>query len=66
VIIIFMILLTTDFDDFYAGQMKGLIFKINFNAKIIDITHKIKRQSIYDAAFVISSSYSYFPKGTVM
>lgn len=60
-----MISLTTDFDDFYVGQMKGPIYRINPDAKIIDITHKIKRQSIYDAAFVISSSYSYFPKGTV-
>ncbi|HNR44006.1 MAG TPA: SAM-dependent chlorinase/fluorinase [Methanofastidiosum sp.] len=60
-----MISLTTDFDDFYAGQIKGPIYKINPKAKIIDITHKIKRQSIYDAAFVISSSYSYFPKGTI-
>lgn len=60
-----MISLTTDFDDLYAGQMKGPIYKINPDAKIVDITHKIKRQSIYDAAFVISSSYSYFPKGTV-
>lgn len=60
-----MISLTTDFDDFYVGQMKGQIYRINPDAKIIDITHKIKRQSIYDAAFAISSSYSYFPKGTV-
>jgi hypothetical protein len=60
-----MISLTTDFDDFYVGQMKGPIYRINPDAKIIDITHKIKRQSIYDAAFVISTSYSYFPKGTV-
>lgn len=60
-----MISLTTDFDDFYAGQIKGQIYKINPDAKIVDITHKIKRQSIYDAAFVISSSYSYFPKGAI-
>ena len=60
-----MISLTTDFDDFYAGQMKGPIYKINPDAKIIDISHKVKRHSIYDAAFVISCSYSYFPKGTI-
>ena len=60
-----MISLTTDFDDFYAGQMKGPIYKINPDAKIIDITHKIKRQSVYEDAFVISSSYPYFPIGTV-
>ena len=57
--------MTTDFDSFYAGQMKGPIYIINPDAKIVDITHKIKRQSIYEAAFVISTTYSYFPKGTV-
>lgn len=61
----FMISLTTDFDDFYVGQMKGLIYIINSDAKIIDITHNIIRHSIYEAAFVISYSYSYFPKGTI-
>lgn len=60
-----MISLVTDFDDFYSGLMKGPIYKINPDAKIVDITHKIKRHSIYDAAYVIYSSYSYFPKGTV-
>lgn len=60
-----MISLTTDFDDFYSGQMKGIIYKINSDAKIIDITHKIKRHSIYEAAYVISNSYSFFPSGTI-
>lgn len=60
-----MISLTTDFDDFYVGQMKGVIYKINPEAKIIDITHKINRHSIYEASYVISNSYPYFPKNTV-
>jgi len=60
-----MISLTTDFDDFYSGQMKGIIHKINSDAKIIDITHKIKRYSIYEAAYVISNSYAFFPNGTI-
>lgn len=61
-----MISLTTDFDDFYSGQMKGIIYKINSDAKVIDITHKIKRHSIYEAAYVISNSYSFFPAGQFM
>jgi len=60
-----MISLTTDFDDFYVGQMKGIIYKINPESKIIDITHKIRRQSIYEASYVISNSYRYFPKNTI-
>jgi S-adenosylmethionine hydrolase len=60
-----MISLTTDFDDYYVGQMKGAIYKINPNATVVDITHKIKKQSIYEAAYVIATSYEYFPKNTV-
>lgn len=60
-----MITLITDFNDYYAGLMKGPIYRINQNSIVTDITHNIKRHSIYDAAYVISSSYSYFPKGTI-
>ncbi len=60
-----MITLITDFDDLYVGQMKGQIYKINPDSKVIDIMHTITRQSIYEAVYVISNSYSYFPKGTV-
>ncbi len=60
-----MITLITDFNDYYAGLIKGPIYKINPKSIIIDITHNIRRHSIYEAAFVIFNSYSHFPKGTI-
>ncbi len=60
-----MITLTTDFGTgFYVGQMKGAIFRINEDAKIIDISHEIKKHDIFEGAFVLSQFWEYFPAGT--
>jgi S-adenosylmethionine hydrolase len=61
------ITLLTDFGtkDAYAGIMKGVILSITPSAVIIDITHHIDPQDILQAAYVIKSSYRYFPQGTV-
>lgn len=56
-----MITLTTDVGFEYAGQMKGVILKINPNAKIIDITHSIEPQNILQGAFVLYTVVKYFP-----
>lgn len=62
-----IITLLTDFGtrDAYAGIMKGVILSITPSAVIIDITHHIDAQDILQAAYVIKSSYRYFPQGTV-
>ena len=62
-----IITLTTDFgtSDGFVGVMKGVIYTINPNATIIDITHEISPQDISAAAFLIGASYRYFPAGTV-
>jgi S-adenosylmethionine hydrolase len=62
-----IITLLTDFGtkDAYAGIMKGVILSITPSAVIIDITHHIDSQDILQAAYVIKSSYRYFPQGTV-
>jgi len=62
-----VITLLTDFGlkDSYIGAMKGVILSINPEVHIIDITHDIEPQSILDAAFVLYTTYSYFPKGTI-
>ncbi|MCP5005635.1 MAG: SAM-dependent chlorinase/fluorinase [Planctomycetes bacterium] len=61
------ITLITDFglQDGYAGVMKGVITGINPSANIIDISNTIEAQNIFQAAYVLSSSYKYFPKGTI-
>ena len=62
-----VITLITDFglQDGYVGVMKGVITKINPSVKIIDISNNIKSQDIFQAAYVLYSSYAYFPKGTI-
>lgn len=61
------IVLLTDFglNDSFVGVMKGVISRINPQAKIIDLCHKIESHNIHDAAFLLESSYPYFPEGTV-
>jgi S-adenosylmethionine hydrolase len=62
-----VITLLTDFgtDDEYVGLMKGVILSINSAVTIVDLSHRIDRHDIVQAAFAIRSSYSYFPQGTV-
>lgn len=62
-----IITLTTDFgtSDAYVGVMKGVIFGINPNAQVVDITHAVPPQDVHEAAFLINSAYHYFPKGTI-
>lgn len=62
-----IITLTTDFgtSDAYVGTMKGVILGINPNVRVVDLTHAVPPQDIYEAAFTIHSAYRYFPKGTI-
>ncbi len=62
-----IITLITDFgvEDAYVGIMKGVVLSINPAAVFVDITHHINPQDIVQAAYIIKSSYKYFPKGTV-
>ena len=62
-----IITLTTDFgtSDVYVGVMKGVILSINPDVEIIDITHSVSPQDIYEAAFTIRAAYRYFPKDTI-
>ena len=62
-----VISLITDFGlkDNFVGVIKAVILKINPSAGIIDICHEVKPQDITEAAFLLMSSYNYFPSGTV-
>ncbi len=62
-----VITLLTDFGlkDGLVGAMKGVILGINPNARIVDVSHDIPAWNIKAAAFVLCSSYKYFPKGTI-
>jgi len=62
-----IITLTTDFGlyDPYVGAMKGSILNINPRVTIVDICHTIEPQNIAQAAFILSTTYHYFPEGTI-
>lgn len=62
-----LITLITDFgyQDEYVGVMKGIIYSINPDIRIVDITHSIPPQDIRSASFILFKAYRYFPKGTV-
>lgn len=62
-----LITLTTDFgvQDGNVGVMKGVVYGINPQARIVDLSHDIEPQKIHQAAFVLSRHYRYFPGGTI-
>ncbi|UCC94654.1 MAG: SAM-dependent chlorinase/fluorinase [Candidatus Omnitrophota bacterium] len=62
-----VVALLTDFglQDNYVGVMKGVILKINPAVQIIDISHSVASHNITEAAFLLASSFSYFPQETV-
>ncbi|MCX7662000.1 MAG: S-adenosyl-l-methionine hydroxide adenosyltransferase family protein [Candidatus Omnitrophica bacterium] len=59
--------LLTDFglSDNFVGVMKAVILKINPSVSIIDISHNIEPQNVFQASFLLKHSFKYFPKGTI-
>jgi len=62
-----IISLTTDFgiEDGYVGIIHGVILGINPQAKIVDMTHNVPRHNVDAGAFILFTSYKYFPEGTI-
>ena len=60
-----MIVILTDFGNSeYLGVMKGVIYSINKNAKIIDLYNFVNPQNIKEAAWILYKNYKYFPKNS--
>jgi len=62
-----IITLTTDFglQDAYVAAMKGVILGINPGVTIVDVCHYIEPQNVVQAAFVLSTVYTHFPRGAI-
>jgi len=60
-----IITLLSDFQDFYPASMKGVILRINPDAKIIDISHNIPKHNVFAGAFVLMTTVKYFPSRSV-
>jgi S-adenosylmethionine hydrolase len=62
-----LICLLTDFgtSDIYAGVMKGVISGIAPEARIVDLTHDVKRYHVNEAAYALFAGRRYFPTETI-
>ncbi len=62
-----IITLLTDFgiNDPFVGIMKGVIHRIAPGVEIIDLCHGVPSYSVSQGAMILSSSYRYFPPGTL-
>lgn len=61
-----MIVLLTDFGQSeYVGVMKGVIYNIDPDAKIVDLCHDIAPQNIIEASWILKNNHKYFPKEAV-
>jgi len=62
-----IITLLTDFgtSDGYVGAMKGAILSIQPEAEIVDISHDIPAHDVRAGAFVLKTTYRFYPRGTI-
>ncbi len=61
------IVLATDFGlaDAYVGMMRGVIFSINPQAAVIDLTHGIAPQDVRHGAVALADAHTYFPDSSI-
>ncbi|MFN2515981.1 MAG: S-adenosyl-l-methionine hydroxide adenosyltransferase family protein, partial [Pyrinomonadaceae bacterium] len=62
-----LITLLTDFGtaDYFAAAVKGVIFGLNPQARVVDITHEIPSHDVESAAFTLLAACWSFPTGTI-
>ncbi len=62
-----IVTLLTDFGtkDTYVPQMKGVLLSLNQTLTIVDISHEVKPQNIFEGAFLLNTCYSFYPQKTI-
>lgn len=61
-----MIVLLTDFGQSeYVGVMKGIIYRLHAETRIVDLCHDLRPQSIVEASWILKNNYRHFPRGSV-
>lgn len=62
-----IITLTTDFNtlDYSVGALKGHIYNLIPNARIVDISHHIAPFDMVQTAYMLKNAYIYFPENTI-
>ena len=61
------ITLTTDFGikDHFVSAVKGAIYTLLPEAKVVDISHQISPFNTTETAYILKNAYKNFPKGTI-
>lgn len=52
-------------EDHYVGAMKGVIFGINPEAEIVDITHSVPKFDVLSGAVALKGFTGYYPRGAI-
>lgn len=62
-----VITLTTDFGSRgpFVGILKGVIYGINPDVRIVDLCNGVEPQSVFEASLFLSMSYKFFPPGSI-
>lgn len=61
-----MIVILTDFGHSeYLAVMKGVIYSIKKNTKIVDLSNFVAHHSIKEGAWILYKNYRHFPKNTI-
>jgi len=62
-----VVTLLSDFGlvDGYVAQVKATILRYAPHIEIIDISHQIERHNVWTGSFVLGTTVSFFPRGTV-
>ena len=59
-----MIVLLSDFGQSeYLGAMKGVVYSVSPDAKMVDLCHSIGAQNVIEGSWVLKNNYRYFPEG---
>jgi len=62
-----VVTLLTDFglQDGYVAAMKGVLLTAGHDLRLVDVSHEVAAQNIASAAYLLASSYRWFPEGSV-
>jgi len=62
-----LIALLTDFgqEDYFVASLKAVIFSLNSEARLVDISHSVRSFDLRSAAFLLQACFRFFPSGTI-
>ena len=52
-------------EDYFVASMKGVMYNVNPQINIVDISHDVAAHDVLEAGFLLRCCYSYFPTRTI-